>query len=91
MNFTLSAYRRESGDYPRFGFIIPNKIMPRAVDRNRIKRVLSEGVRFQLSYVSPLFDIVFLPKVSILRAYTHDVMREVGEALKHAKTLKKEV
>lgn len=30
--------------FPRFGFVVPKKIYPRAVDRNRLKRVLSEMV-----------------------------------------------
>lgn len=29
----------------RFGFIIPRRVVPRAVDRNRLKRVLREWFR----------------------------------------------
>lgn len=87
-NFTISVYRRESGETPRFGFVIPNKVIPRAHDRNRIKRVLAEATRFQLATVSPLVDCVFLPKPSILKAYTADIMKEVAEAFKKAKILK---
>jgi ribonuclease P protein component len=87
-NFTLSIFRRETGDAPRFGFVIPNKIIPKAHDRNRIKRVLAEATRFQIATVSPLVDCVFLPKPSILKAYTADVMKEVEAAFKKAKILK---
>lgn len=30
--------------FPRFGLVVPKKIYPKAVDRNRLKRVLSETV-----------------------------------------------
>ncbi len=87
-NFSLSVYPRNDSEPSRFGFIIPNKVVPLAHDRNRIKRVLSEGTRFQLTFVAPGFDCVFLPKASILRAYTADVMKEVGEAFRNASIIK---
>ncbi len=87
-NFSLSVYKREDGDSPRFGFIIPNKVIAKAHDRNRVKRVLSEATRFQLTFVSVLVDCVFLPKPSILKAYTADVMKEVSDAFTKAKILK---
>jgi ribonuclease P protein component len=88
INFSLSVLKRESGEAPRFGFVIPNKVVPKAHDRNRIKRVLSESIRFQLSSVNPLYDCVFLPKPSILKAYTADIMKEVPEVFKKAKIVK---
>lgn len=87
-NFTLSVLKREEGDAPRFGFVIPNKVVPKATDRNRIKRVLSEGIRFQISSLIPLVDCVFLPKPPILKAYTADIMKEVAESFKKAKIVK---
>lgn len=87
-NFTLSIYKRTEGDAPRFGFIIPNKVVTRAVDRNRIKRVLSEATRYELTSLSPFVDCVFLPKLSMLSAYTADVMKEVAQAFQDAKIVK---
>ena len=83
-NFTLGVYERRDEDVSRFGIIVPTKVIPRAVDRNRVKRVLSEATRFQLTYLSPGFDCVFLPKTSMLGAYTADVMKEVKEAFVQA-------
>ena len=88
INFSLSVLKRDAGDTPRFGFVIPNKVIPKAHDRNRIRRVLSEATRYQITVVSPHFDCVFLPKPGIVRAYTADLMKEVGEAFKKAKILK---
>jgi ribonuclease P protein component len=68
--------------------VIPNKVVPKATDRNRIKRVLSEATRFQLSALTPLVDCVFIPKASMQKAYTADVMKEVAEAFKKAKIVK---
>lgn len=83
-NFTLAIFDREEGEFPRFGFVIPNKVVANAVDRNRIKRVLSESTRFQLKFIKPTVDCVFLPKPSILTAYTADVMKEVEKAFQNA-------
>jgi ribonuclease P protein component len=86
-NFNFGFLRREAGTAPRFGFVVPNKVIPKAHDRNRVKRVLAEATRFQLATLSPLVDCVFLPKQSILHAYTADVMKEVAEVFKKAKIL----
>jgi ribonuclease P protein component len=84
-NFSLSVYDRKDDSPTRFGFILPVKLFPRAVDRNRIKRALSESTRYQLTYLSPGFDCVFLPRVSMLRAYAQDTIREVEEVFNKAK------
>jgi ribonuclease P protein component len=34
-------------DFPRLGLIVPKRVFPRAVDRNRMKRVLRELFRAQ--------------------------------------------
>ncbi|HVZ11126.1 MAG TPA: ribonuclease P protein component [Candidatus Paceibacterota bacterium] len=41
--FSLRAFKR--ADSPgRVGFMVPSRVIPRAVDRTRIRRVLSEAV-----------------------------------------------
>ena len=32
-------------EYPRLGLVVAKKVLPRAVDRNRVKRVLREAFR----------------------------------------------
>ncbi len=86
--FSLSVYNRNDESPTRFGFILPVKLFPRAVDRNRIKRALSESTRYQLSYLSPGFDCVFLPRQSMLRAYAQDTIREVEAVFKKANIIK---
>ena len=87
-NFSLSVLSRNDENPTRFGIVVPNKVFSRAVDRSRVKRVLSESTRYELSSLKPGFDCVFLPKQSILRAYTADVMKEVKSAFSKVKIVK---
>lgn len=43
-SFLFIKFRANELGFPRFGFIVPKKIYSRAVDRNRLERVLSEIV-----------------------------------------------
>lgn len=47
--------------YPRIGLVISKKSMRRAVDRNRIKRLVRESIRFQ-QHRLPAVDIVILSR-----------------------------
>ena len=48
----------------RFAVVISKKTVPRAVDRNRIKRLVRESVRSNLPQILPGYDsvVVFLKK-----------------------------
>jgi ribonuclease P protein component len=54
--FTLTAKVNEF-EHPRLGLAISRKAAARAVDRNRIKRVVRESFRCQAATM-PAFDIV---------------------------------
>lgn len=41
-SFLFIKSRANELNFPRFGLVVPKKVYPRAVDRNRLKRVLSE-------------------------------------------------
>lgn len=85
-DFGMAVFeRKEDGKPSRFAFTISIKIAKHAVDRNRIKRMLSEAVRFESTYLVPGFDVVFLTKKSIARRPTDEVMKQTKEALKKAK------
>jgi len=43
-SFLFIKLRVNELGFPRFGFVVPKKVYSRAVDRNRLKRVLSEVV-----------------------------------------------
>ena len=46
----------------RFSFIVPNKIIPRAVDRNRLRRILSETVNRRMRTMDNIvgFNIIII-------------------------------
>ncbi len=83
-SFGLGIYKREDGGPSRFGFVVSTKISKEAVQRNRIKRALSEAVRFEMSYIKPGYDVVFLAKGISARKPTDELMGEVRMALEKA-------
>ncbi|MFV1917090.1 MAG: ribonuclease P protein component [Patescibacteria group bacterium] len=77
-NFGASILKREDGGPLRFGFIISKKISNHAVQRNRIKRAMSEAVRHNLHKLEQGSDVAFLPKVTIASKSTDEIMKEVS-------------
>lgn len=84
-NFGLAYIKRGDIDPSRFGFVVSTKIAKDAVDRNRIKRVMSEAVRISSIDLEPGYDVVFLAKTTITRVSTSEIMKEVKLALKNTK------
>jgi ribonuclease P protein component len=58
----VSKSSNSSGSSPRLGFIVSTKIAKKAVDRNKIKRLLRESVRPHLKTLKPNTDLLFLAK-----------------------------
>ncbi len=63
----------------RFSIVVGKKSAPRAVDRNRIKRLSKESIRRNLSSISPGFDGIFVylkktPNLPSLEAVSSDIM-----------------
>lgn len=61
----IVIFRRGDTKPSKFGFVVSTKIAKKAVDRNRIKRVLSEIVRLNLDKFPSGLDVLFLVKKSI--------------------------
>jgi ribonuclease P protein component len=61
----------------RFGFTVP-KALGKAVDRNRIKRRMSEAIRNQMAAMPPNWAVVFNPRRSVLDVPFDELCREVG-------------
>lgn len=80
-SFGASVYERGDKEVSRFGFIVSSKISKEAVQRNRIKRALSEAIRYEMAYIKPGFDVVFLAKHPSSKKSTEELMREVREFL----------
>lgn len=83
-SFGMLVLDRGDNEPSKFGFVISTKIAKDAVIRNKTKRALRESVRQTLSYMKPGYNVVFLTKQAITRAYTHDIMDEVKKNLESA-------
>ena len=79
--FGLLILKKEDKE-KKFGFIISKKISKRAVDRNKIKRYLSEGVRRSLENIEEGTRGVFLVKREILNKRLEEIVVEVGKVFK---------
>ncbi|MDD3002695.1 MAG: ribonuclease P protein component, partial [Candidatus Shapirobacteria bacterium] len=64
------------------GFIVSKKISKRAVDRNKIRRILSEVVRENLERFENGTRIIFLMKKEILGKKYDEVEKEVEKFIK---------
>jgi len=61
----------------RFSFIVSKKISPLAVQRNRIRRLLSEAIYSGIEKIKPGFDFVFLVKKEILNKSFVEIKKEI--------------
>lgn len=68
--------------YSRLGMALTKKIIPKAHDRNKIKRHLRET--FRLNDL-PAIDIVVLARKSILTMKNHEIINELGGLWKKLK------
>lgn len=82
--FGVAYLKREDKEVSNFGFIVSNKVSPDAVNRNRIKRALSEAIRQSLGEIKKGNNVVFLVKQAATRKATDELMREVKTALSKA-------
>ena len=80
-SFGLAYLKRDDGENSVFGFVVSTKVSPDAVNRNRIKRALSEAVRQSLKEIKDGSTIVFLAKQAATRKATEGLMKETKEAL----------
>lgn len=83
-NFGIAYLKRQDSGPTRFGFVVSTKIAKDAVDRNTIRRHMSETVRQMIRDIEDGMDIVFLAKTSILRVPAEGIIREVRAALKRS-------
>ena len=75
--FGMLVYRGEEVGENRFGFVISKKVSKKAVDRNRIKRLLTEVVRKNMNKFKEKKWVVFLPKKTMLGLKYEEVEKEI--------------
>jgi len=76
-NFGAQVLPKELGGNLRFAFIVSSKISNQAVQRNRIKRAMSEAIRQRMNLFKRGYDIIFLPKREIVNKSTDVIMNEI--------------
>ena len=64
------------------------KIAKDAVDRNTIRRHMSETIRLMTNYIKNGMDVVFLAKTSIMRIPADGLVREVRLAVNNSGLIK---
>ncbi len=82
--FGLTFLKRGDEDPSRFGFVVSTKVSKMAIHRNRVKRALSEAVRFLTNKLKRGYNVVFLAKGKSMKVPTDQMMREVGLILEKA-------
>ena len=76
------VFLKKDDDLKKVGFIVSKKISKRAVDRNKIRRILSEIMRKNLDKLEAGSRIVFLAKKEILGKKMVEIKEEVEKLLK---------
>lgn len=74
--FGFLSYKKDD-EQKKFGFIISKKISKKAVDRNRIRRLLSTVVQKHFDKFEKGIRVVFLTKQEILGKSLIEVEKEV--------------
>jgi ribonuclease P protein component len=71
----------------RIGFVVSKRIAKHAVERNALKRRLSEAVRPVLPELSPGWDIVFSARRETLTADLQTLEQDIPALLQRARLL----
>lgn len=72
---------------PKITVVVSTKVSKKAVDRNRIKRVIREQIRQTIDNIKP-GNYAFLVKSSAMKVSAEDLRQAVMKSLKDAKILK---
>jgi ribonuclease P protein component len=78
---------RSDQNTPRFGFIVPKKVVPKVVDRNLIKRRL-KSILLPLANDLKSVDMVFYPQKVLVQKKFADLNEEVKQLFTKAKLWK---
>lgn len=87
-NFGIAILDRNDTNPSRFAVIISTKVAHDAVDRNTVRRHISETIRLMTNYIKDGMDVVFLAKTSIVKIPADGLVREVRSAVKESGLLK---
>jgi ribonuclease P protein component len=86
-SFGILVRDRKDNNPSKFGIIVSTKISKKAVDRNRIKRMLREAIKESLDKIEDGKDIVVLSRKGLLNIDKRDLESEFSRILKEAKLI----
>ena len=87
-SFGIAILARGDANPSRFAVIISTKVAKDAVDRNTVRRHITETVRLLTNYIKDGQDVVFLAKPNIIRIPADSLVREVRSAVAGSGLLK---
>jgi len=83
--YLIVVWRENNLGYPRFAFIVSRKFSKKAVERNRVKRVIKEALKLYGDSLRNLsYDIILIPKKEVLNKKTwelSDDIKMIGQIL----------
>lgn len=83
--FGLVIYNPKNSNKKKFGYIVSKRISKRAIDRNKIKRLLSESVRLNMEKFGGDVHGLFLAKRKILGKKFDEVNKTLIEVINKVK------
>lgn len=76
----IVLYKKNRFDKNRFAFVLSKKFSKKAVERNRIKRIIKEALRLYSKGGLPTgFDVVIIPKKNIFGKKTQQLAEDIAE------------
>ncbi len=87
-NLRLRLRYNTNQNTPRFGFIIPKKILAKVTDRNKVKRRLKSLLLKHVLSIRPA-DYLFFPQKSALKTSFNDLDQEFVELFVKARLWKR--
>lgn len=80
-SFLFIKYIKNELDISRLGFVVSAKVAKKAVERNKIRRILSEGIRGQINNLNG-YDIVVFATGKIITGHKEDIVADFLKVLK---------
>jgi len=80
--FGMFIFYRKDKDVSKFVIITSKKVSKYSTERNRVRRVFHDTIRYELTRIKPGYDVVFLVKKRTLSAPTDQIMFEIKNSLK---------
>ena len=80
----MSVVYEKQDNNSRFGFVVSAKVSPKAVTRNRVKRLMRESVQHLLGRVVKGYDYVLIARSGIQNSSQKEVEKEIISLLQKA-------